>query len=397
MAAKWIKTKFTGVRYREHETRKHGVQRDRYFVIRYKLDGKDKEESIGWMSDGWTAQKASLELAKLKENIKRGEGYHSLQEKRESESARREAETRQRVLDEKASITFNQVWEQYLPQCLLDEKKSVDREEQLYRLWIEPVIGKRTLSEVNSFLLEKIKHKMSKAELSPRSIHYCLAVIRQVFNFAIRRDSFNGVNPTIRIKKPTEDNRRIRYLTHEEADTLMETIRFKSNDCWRICMVSLHTGMRFSEIARLTFGDLDFERGTVWVRQTKNGRSRHVPMTETIKDVFLGINGGASGDLLFPGKNGKVRQSMSDTFERIVHSIGLNAGITDPRQKVVFHTLRHTYASWLVESGTDLFVVKELLGHRSISMTERYSHLGPNTLKSAVDRMDRAIEASRIA
>ena len=395
MASKWIKTKFTGVRYREHETRKHGVQRDRYFVIRYKLDGKDKEESLGWASDGWTAQKASLELARLKENIKRGVGYHSLQEKRESEAARREVEARQRVLDEKSSITFNQVWEQYFAQCLLDGKRSMDREEGLFRLWIEPVIGKRTLTEVNSFLLEKIKHKMSKAELSPRSIHYCIAVIRQVFNFAIRRDLFNGANPTIRIKKPTEDNRRIRYLTHEEAGRLMDAIKDKSNDCWRLCMVSLHTGMRFSEIARLTFGDLDFERGTVWVRQTKNGRSRHVPMSETIKDVFLGINGGGNDDLVFPGRNGKVRVSMSDTFERVVNSLGLNAGITDHRQRLVFHSLRHTCASWLAESGTDLFVVKELLGHRSISMTERYSHLGPTTMKNAVDRMNQAIDVSR--
>jgi site-specific recombinase XerD len=69
----------------------------------------------------------------------------------------------------------------------------------------------------------------------------------------------------------------------------------------------------------------------------------------------------------------------------------LNKGIEDKRQRVVFHTLRHTYASWLVENGVDLYTVKELMGHKNLAMTERYSHLGQNTLKAAVQKLERAI------
>jgi len=67
--------------------------------------------------------------------------------------------------------------------------------------------------------------------------------------------------------------------------------------------------------------------------------------------------------------------------------MGFNRGITDQRQKVVFHTLRHSYASWLVEAGTDIYSVKELLGHGTIAMTERYSHLSPESLQNAVKRL----------
>ena len=70
----------------------------------------------------------------------------------------------------------------------------------------------------------------------------------------------------------------------------------------------------------------------------------------------------------------------------------LSKGIEDKRQKVVFHTLRHTYASWLVERGADLYTVKELMGHKTLAMTERYSHLGENTLKQAVSRLDESLE-----
>jgi len=93
--ARWIKTNFRGVRYHEHETRKHGVQHDKYFTIRYKLAGKDKEEGLGWASDGWTASKAYDRLKELKENRKIGHGPQTLKEKRELLQDKRKAELHQ--------------------------------------------------------------------------------------------------------------------------------------------------------------------------------------------------------------------------------------------------------------------------------------------------------------
>mgnify|MGYP001445124239 FL=1 len=76
--AKWIKTNFPGVRYREHDSRKHGKVKDRYYTIRYKIDGKDKEEVIGWASEGWTSAKAYERFKELKENRRDGEGPRTL-------------------------------------------------------------------------------------------------------------------------------------------------------------------------------------------------------------------------------------------------------------------------------------------------------------------------------
>jgi site-specific recombinase XerD len=75
---------------------------------------------------------------------------------------------------------------------------------------------------------------------------------------------------------------------------------------------------------------------------------------------------------------------VSNTFAKIVEELGFNKKVSDDRQKVVFHTLRHTYASRLVMSGVDLYTVQKLMGHSTISMTERYSHLAPDHLKKAV-------------
>ena len=81
-------------------------------------------------------------------------------------------------------------------------------------------------------------------------------------------------------------------------------------------------------------------------------------------------------------------------FAEVVSGLGLNSGITDPRQKVCFHTCRHSFASWHVTAGTDLYTVKELLGHSVIAMTERYSHLAPGTLQNATRTLERAIDGA---
>jgi site-specific recombinase XerD len=89
-------------------------------------------------------------------------------------------------------------------------------------------------------------------------------------------------------------------------------------------------------------------------------------------------------DFVFQGRGGKMLAETSRIFNEVMDNLGFNEGITDRRQKIVFHTLRHTYASWLVEQGVDLYTVKELMGHCTISVTERYAHIANGTLLNAV-------------
>jgi integrase len=191
---------------------------------------------------------------------------------------------------------------------------------------------------------------------------------------------------------PQGDNRRLRFLTHDEADLLLESLTKKSAQLYEIALISLHCGLRAGETFALTWGDVDLQRGVMTLRDTKSGRNRTAFMTEAVKEILCEKSRGENDDLVFSGRGGVRITSVSPTFDRVVRDLGFNQGVTDPRQKVVFHTLRHTYASWLVESGVDLYTVKELMGHSTIALTERYSHLGNNTLQNAVKVLEKSMK-----
>ncbi len=402
MAAKWIKTSFPGVRYREHETRKSGVRRDQYFTIRYKLAGKDREEGLGWASEGWTAKKAYARLAELRENLKVGEGPRTLAEKREIEDARRAAEKAEAERQEKEAVTFGAFFDDsYLPQAKADKKeKSVTREEGLYSVWISDVLKDLPMKDVSPFHLERLKKSMADAGQSPRSIEYALSVVRQVFNTAKRLGVYAGENPTAKVKFPKPDNGRMRFLTHEEADNLLEALQAKSADVHDMALLSLNCGLRFGEVAALTWQDVDLERETLTIRDAKAG-SRYAFFTEQSaamlkrraeeQDVTAekNLTKRKPSDRVFSGRKGLLDR-ISITFKRTVEELKLNEGIDDPRLKICFHSCRHSYASWLIEEGADLYTVQKLLGHKTNIMTQRYAHLSENRLREAAQSLSRA-------
>jgi integrase len=277
MAGKWKKTSYPGIRYREHDTRKHGVKKDQYFILSYRLDSKRKDEAVGWASKGWTAKKANALLSEIMENQRKGKGPQTLKEMRDGEKNRR-------VKKQLAEITFSDVWNKYKAQAIADRgEKAIETESGLYKNWIMKDIADIAMRDVSPFHLEKIKSKMAKAGRAPRSIEYTLAIIRQVFNYARRNDLFMGDNPVSKVKIPRTDNRRVRFLTHEEANLLLAKLIEKSKQVHDIALMSLHTGARAGEIFSLTWGCVDLEAGTMLLKDTKNTLSRTAFMTQAVK------------------------------------------------------------------------------------------------------------------
>lgn len=419
MAIKWVKTPHKGLRYYEHPIRKHGKRKDRYYAIRFKVDGRDYGYGVGWWSDGVpegvrkadphkSFEEHALDRLKLfKTNIKEGSGPKSPREKRKQAEVIKAREQAEQERLEKDAITFEDFFTHtYLPQAKADKKDSTaKREEGFLTNWLRMVIGNLPLKEVSSFHLEKLKKTMSEGGQSPRSIEYALAVIRQVFNMARRMGLYEGESPTANVKKPKVDNGRMRFLTKSEAKRLLEALARKSTDVHDMTLLSLHAGLRFGEIASLTWQDVDLDKGILTIRDAKAG-SRYAFLTEQAAIMLRGRPQGKLSNFVFPKKGiqkkgikkkGSIKlDKISHTFFRAVDDLALNKGIDDHRLHVCFHTCRHTYASWLIEHGQDLYTVQKLLGHKTNKMTQRYAHLSENKLKDAATALGQALQTIEV-
>ena len=393
MSRQWHKTKFPGVRFREHPTRKHGIQKDRYFVLRYQRDARRHEEGVGWTSEGWTAEKVANELAELKKAHTLGTGGPTrLIEKRQVEKEKREQKRFAKERQDKEAITLKEYFEKvYYPAQTHKQKLSYEKEEGHFKNWINHAIGGLPFKEIKPFHIERLKKNLLDAKIAPRTIQYVFATMRQVWNMARRDGLITGDSPTRQVKIPKFDNRRTRFLSHSEAYTLLEQLQMRDLTTWRMALLSLHTGMRAGEIFSLIWGHVDTGREFILIVDAKGQQTRAVFMTGEVKEMFEKMKRQGPVDHVFTQSNGKPFLEMPTMFETAVKALKFNAGITDRRERVCFHTLRHSFASWQVESGTDLYVVKKLLGHGSITMTERYSHLAEGTLQNAVKNFEKKL------
>ncbi|HEX13362.1 MAG TPA: site-specific integrase [Desulfurella acetivorans] len=279
----------------------------------------------------------------------------------------------------------------YLPHAKQDKKTWAD-DESAFRIWVSPIIAKNPLSEVSQMDIEKIKKFMADNNKSPRTIQKTLTILKHVFNVAIDFGYLAKDNPVRKVKLPKPNNMRIRFLTVDEANKFLDLAKQKDNTLYEMCVLSLYCGLRFGEIANLHYSDIDLENERLYIRNPKNQTARVVYMPEIIKEIMAqkkSANKDSTNDsLLYLNKAGKkYDEIIRKKFNAIVNQLGLNNGISDPRQKVVFHTLRHTFASWLAIQGTPIYTIKELMGHKSLAMTERYAHLIPDIKKEAVNSL----------
>ena len=414
MAREFKKTNHTGLRYFEHDTRKHGKKYDRYYTIRFRLDGKLHTFGVGWLSDGIPeairAEEPGLGfeeyclklLRQYKANVKTGTGPKSPKEKRAIEQVKRDQQEQERREAEKGNITFGKfMTETYLPQCKLDKKaKTHEIEAMLYERHMAEIIGPLPFGSISAFHLEKIKRVMTDKRLSARTIEYTLQTIRQAFNMARSLGIYTGESPTKAVKFPKPDNMKLRYLSIDEAEKLLSALAAKSQSVHDMALLSLHCGLRFGEIAALTWSCVNLEQGTLAILNAKTG-SRTAYLTDRAKAMLenriramlakrIKVK---NNELIFPKRTNKETGSKvqaSRTFTRVIEKLGFNKGVTDRKQRVTFHTLRHTYATHLYESTHDLYLTQRSLGHATGTMTARYAKMSESRLREGAAALQAA-------
>ena len=323
-----------------------------------------------------------------------GEGQRTLAERRKKiiEEARQENVRKEK--EKLKKLTFADFFlKSYLPVAETNKKvDTIRKEKEHFKNWIMPVIGNLPLQSITPLNVERIKKNMLDKNRSPRTVQYVFATLRQCWNLARRDGIVTSETPTKFVKLIKFDNKRLRFLTHEEVGSLLDDLKKRSMQTYHIALISLHCGARANEIFKLAWNDVDIEKGLLTLWDTKNTKTRTAFMTQEVMDIFSKLDRGNNGELVFPNRNGSKINKVSNAFIRAIKKLGFNDGVTDRRQKVVFHTLRHTYASWHVQSGTDLYTLQKLMGLSSFALVERYAHFAKSHLQAATKNFEKSIQ-----
>ncbi|MBT6748281.1 MAG: site-specific integrase [Desulfobacula sp.] len=383
---KWEKSSFKGVRFYKHDTKKHGVKYDRYFSGSYQINKKRKFIGFGWASEGWSEKIVWEKLNQYKYNVKTGSGPTTLKEEFLLKEQARQQKVEREEKDQFKNITLKMFYDTYYLPAAVKSKRNdttMPTEKSYFKVWINPEIGHLKFRDIQPIHFENIKNKLLNKGKAPRTLEHCFAIFNKIWSYAKIHDLVNTDSPAKKIDRPKVENERTRFFTKKEAELLLKSLKKRSQQVHDMTLLSLHTGARGRELFNLIWRMVSFENRSLQLRDSK-GKPRHVYLTDETHNMLTRLyKDQYSSDLVFKNNKGGKINAVGQTFSKIVKELKLNKGVTDRRDKASFHTCRHTFASWHAQNGTDLYVLKKLLGHSTIQLTERYSHLRVDSLKVA--------------
>jgi site-specific recombinase XerD len=222
---------------------------------------------------------------------------------------------------------------------------------------------------------QDVERRFAHEEWSPATCNRMRALLSLTYRLAIRAGKVKE-NPARLVKHRLENNARVRFLSADEETALRKAIEAASPERLTEFELALHTGMRVSEQYGLAWADVSLARRVLTIRRSKHGSARHVPLNRAAIRALETLSERTGGTGFVCGGAPGPRQ----WFEPVVRK----AKIADFH----WHDLRHTFASRLTMTGVDLRTVQELMGHKTIAMTVRYSHLAPKHTLAAVERLD---------
>ncbi len=212
--------------------------------------------------------------------------------------------------------------------------------------------------------------------VSPASVNRELACLKYMYTKAIEW-GFAKANPAKKVKLLKEPPGRLRYLKPNEVDVLLKA--WADHLC-SIVVTALNTGMRKSEILNLKWQEVDLENRKITVANAKNNEKRVIPINKTLLKELSVLKRDPEIEYVFLGKDGL---HVGDTKKAFLGAIK-RAKFTDFR----FHDLRHTFGSQMVMQGVNIRTVQQIMGHKDIKMTMRYSHLSSEYVHEAMERLD---------
>jgi integrase len=313
----------------------------------------------------------------LLKRIRKAVGPKKVDAKAELNEALNRSYKGQAGIEEIEDVSFTIFGDEYLAKYSKPTKteSTYKNEKLVIDVQLKSFFGDTPLSAITAKRIEEFK-ALRRETVKASTVNRQLDVIKSMMARAVEWGRL-ATNPAKGVRKFKVDVTAPRFLTLSEGAALIEAAEGQMKG---FVVTALNTGLRKSELFRLTWSNVDFERRQILVEQTKGKRFRAIPMNKLLTNTLSRHPHHITSDYVFHNSKGKpwrdTRKSFSATYEK--------AGLPH----VTIHGLRHTFISNLVMAGEDLRTVQELAGHRDINTTMRYAHLAPGHLKASVERLN---------
>ena len=269
---------------------------------------------------------------------------------------------------------------EYLAICQAEHSKRTYRHEKQILEDFLKFSGAQNLKHITADIVEKYKVKRVH-EVSKSTVNRSVTVIKAFLNRAVQL-GYLEKNPGQFVKKLKEEQRQIQHLSDEDVKKLLKVC---SPRVQQMVTIFLLTGMRLGELAHLRWKDVDFRHNLIHIQNqpdwtTKSLRPRVVPMHPTVKQIMESLPRKKEQVYIFETDSGKTVESyLRSEILRYAKLAGVSANVK---------MFRSTFASNLVMSGVDIYVVSKILGHHDVKITEKhYAHLTPNFLNQSVSQL----------
>ena len=302
-----------------------------------------------------------------------------------------------KVVQRKAKVLFEDIFEDYLNWAKANKKTWKHNDLLVYNKHLSYLAKSdpRTLKPKD---FEELKQrKLTEADkktgrvLAPKTVQHILATARHIFNHAIKNELIKNLTNPIgsgRVRMPKVENQKIGFFTKEKAKELLELLQQRENKrLYELTTLLLFTGARFSEVARLTWADVNFNTNLIYFASSKDGNARYIKMSNRVLEVVNSLYKNKINNLLIPTINGNKYEKMPKEWQIEVDKL-IPGNDNANKDRLTTHSLRHTHASWLAQSGVDILHIKEQLGHKKIETTMRYSHLIDDRRHQATEQLN---------
>lgn len=289
--------------------------------------------------------------------------------------------------------TLGDAIERYLLSVMPKKPKS-KRSQTAQISWWREHLGAYSLADITPALIAQYRDKLAEGSVVngknvPRSaatINRYLAILSHVYTVAMNEWQWVQDNPLRKITKMKEPRGRVRFLSDDERTRLLDECRKSASPfLYLIVVLALSTGARKMELLSLKWNDVDLERGLIVLHETKNGHRRSLVLTGHALVLMKNHSKirRLDSDLVFPGIKGEKPFDITSAWEWALK----RADIKDFR----FHDTRHSASSYLAMNGASLAEIAEVLGHKTLQMVKRYSHLSEAHTSKVVARMNEKI------